>query len=224
MFPIAQKAKFLLPVALTVLLVGCGTAPAMPPVPTVPASIPNPLAGLPANLPNMPSGSDLNSAMQGLGALGQLGQAMNADGTLKDPNAMNNLINTFEQMDQQQKLREYQQQESVDMPDGVPDFIKGLAYTNGKLVNAAFESMEPADLRLSYRTTDTVKTVGDFYRNAIKNPNLVAWKLKGQANGSDTGHTELQSLQGTRDDRIYIEYTKDSGLTAIKIRFYNYSM
>ncbi|MBI4835797.1 MAG: hypothetical protein HY817_00895 [Candidatus Abawacabacteria bacterium] len=218
-----SKAKLLLPIFGVLVLAACSLSPAVPTPPSPPVALPNilnnPLAGLPTNLPN----SDLNSALQGLNALGQLGQAVGPDGTITNPSAVSGIVNSFEEFARAQAARDFQELESVDFPEGVPDSVKSFNYTNGKLSGASFQSMDPIDLRLTYLTMDTLKTVGDFYRSLAKTSAAGEWKVKGQANGSDKSHIELQKLQGTNDDRVFIEFEKQSGLTEINIRYYNYS-
>ncbi len=215
---ISKKAKLLLPVALSLVLVACGTPP-VPPTVVVPSPLGNPLAGLPTNLP----ANELNAAMQGLNALGQLGQSIDANGQMQNAQALNNFANTLNQIEQQQAAQSYQMVDPVDMPEGTPDIVKQFNYTNGKLVGASIENSEPLDIRLTYNTLDPVTTVTSYYRQLIKNPLPTGWKVKSQMGGAESGYVELQKLEGSSDDRMKIDFSKEGGLTEVKVRYYNYS-
>lgn len=215
---VSTKVKLLVPVLLSVALVACGTPP-VPPTVSVPNPLTNPLASLPTNLP----ASDLGAAMQGLNALGQLGQSIDANGQIQNQAALNNFANSFEQIARQQAERDYQEVMPIDAPEGMPDLVKQFNYANGKLVGASVENSEPIDVRLTYSTLDSVGTVTNYYRQLVKSPLPTGWKVRGQAGSADEGHIELQRLAGSVDDRMMVEFSKDSGITEIRIRYYNYS-
>lgn len=221
---ILSRIKLVAPLAATVLFAGCG-APAVPPPPpaaintNVPAGAANnPLNSLAGLAPN----SDVGDALKGLGALSQLGAGLDAQGNVTDPNAVNNFANSLEQIQKDVATREYNQKEAVDFPSDAPDVLKAFAYTNGKLVNATYESMEPMDLRLVYDTMDPIKTIGEFYKNVAKTP-AAGWKVVSQSAGATNGSLEMQTKQGTREDRIAVRWEMNNGIAEIHIRSWTYA-
>lgn len=218
---ILSRLKMVAPLAAAMLLAGCGAVavpppPAMVPMTSVPGT--NPLNSLNGMVPN----SDVGDALKGLGALSQLGTALDAQGNLKDPNAMNNFVSNLDQIQKDMSAREYAQKEAVDFPGDAPDALKGFAYTGGKLVNATYESMEPVDLRLVYDTMDSIKTIGDFYKNVSKNL-PAGWKVVSQSAGATAGSVEVQMKQGTREDRVATRWEMNNGIAEIHIRSWTYS-
>lgn len=219
---ILSRLKIVAPLAATMLFAGCGPAAVPPPPPAAMGTV------LPSNNPlnslaNLAPSSDVGDALKGLGALSQLGNAVDAQGNLKDPNALNNFANSLEQMQKDAAQREYNQKEPVDFPSDAPDALKSFAYSNGKLVNATYESMDPVDLRLVYDTLDPIKTIGDFYKNLIKTPSA-GWKLVKQSAGASDGNIELQNKQGaTKEDRISVRWEMNNGIAEIHIRSWQYS-
>ena len=221
--------KFVAPLAATILLAGCG-APAVPPPPpgmapintAMPAAIGNPLNPLASMMPN----SDVGDALKGLGALSQLGNAVDAQGNIKDPNAMSNFANSLDQMQKDIATREYNQKEAVDFPSDAPhaDVLQAFAYKNGKLVNATYESMDPVDLRLSYDTLDPIKSIADFYKGLIKSP-AAGWKVVSQSMGAEDGHVELsnKTTASTHDEHISVRWEMNNGIAEIHIRSWVYS-
>ncbi len=219
-----SRLKMVAPLAATVLLVGCG-APAVPPPPpaAMNTNLPAGMANNPLNaLGNLAPNSDVGDALKGLGALSQLGTSLDAQGNLTDPNAVNNFANSLEQIQKDVAAREYAQKEAVEFPSDAPDALKAFAYTNGKLVNATYESMEPVDLRLVYDTMDSIKVIGEFYKNVAKTP-AAGWKVVSQSAGATNGSLEMQMKQGTREDRIATRWEMNNGIAEIHIRSWTYS-
>ncbi len=217
-----QLGKFLVPVSAMVLLVGCGA-----PVPPPPPAANNPLASVLGTTNPLgsilPGNSEMNNALNGLNALGNLGNAFDANGNLKDQNAVNNFANSLEQIANNQAKLEYEQKESIEFPSDAPAVVSSYAYTNGKLTNATYQSMDPIDLRLSYDTLDTPKTVSDFYKNVVKNL-PAGWKTVSQSAGTDNGTIEVQTKEGTADQRINVSWEQNGAMTSIRIRSWMYSL
>ncbi len=221
---ILSRLKMVAPLAATVILAGCGAVAVPPPPPAamMPITTAMPGTNLLNPLTGMVPNSDVGDALKGLGALSQLGTAMDAQGNLKDPNAMNNFVSNLDQIQKDMSAREYAQKEAVDFPSDAPAALKSFEYTGGKLVNATYESMEPVDLRLVYDTMDTIKTIGDFYKNVSKNL-PAGWKVVSQSAGATDGSVEVQMKQGTREDRVATRWEMNNGIAEIHIRSWTYS-
>lgn len=224
---VSSKVKFCVPFLLGVFLVACGATPAipLPPGAAVPSALPtsssNPLAPLTGLTPN----SDVGDALKGLGALSQLGNAVDQKGNVTDPNAMQNFLNTIQDLDKQQKARDFAQKESLDFPQNAPQILKNFAYASAKLTAMDDSSSTPNfDISLTYQTLDVMKTVGDFYKNLGKTL-TGGWKITGQSADATEGSLSIQNKPANGEENLRVTWSDDAGLTLIRIRYWtNYNV
>ncbi len=220
----STKVKLLVPAVLGMFLIACGGTPAIPlppgvpSVPGMPTNPANPLAPLTGLAPN----SEVGDAMQGLGALSQLGNAFDQQGNVTDPNAMQNFLDSIQQIDAQQKAREFAAKESLEFPSDAPAVLRSFVYANAKLTELNDGSSAPnSDIRMTYQTMDVMKTVADFYKNLGKTA-TGGWKITAQSASAKEGSLTLQNKPANGEENMAVSWSEDGGITTIRLHYWTY--
>jgi hypothetical protein len=130
-----------------------------------------------------------------------------------DPEAAAKMMESYVQLEGQMALDEFEKLESLDAPS---DFPSGLIYNKGKITSSSDDSYEGyINKNITIETTDSLKTVKDFYKNLFSQS---TWTITSQSSESDGASFEATDAAAI-DASVSINADSYSKIASISILY-----
>lgn len=134
---------------------------------------------------------DTVQTAQNVADLARIGEKASEAANTNSPEAIAEAIGQYADFASKIELQQFEKVQPVDAPEGFP---KDLIYANGKLTESSDDSSESyLNKDISIKTTESLTTVRDFYKNLLgKDP----WKITSQSNDADSSSIYAKNKDG----------------------------
>jgi len=196
--------------AIVVLFVGCGKAES--PLEAASKEAAKDLAATQPDISSTGSTGEIKDLSDYMAAQQKIGEAYDEN----DPEAVAKMMEAYAELGAEMELREFEEVEAVDAPS---DFPPSLIYGKGKITSSSDSGDESyINKSITIETTESLKTVKDFYKNLFSQP---TWDLTSQSSESDGASYDATDSAGI-EASVYIYADTYSKLVSIDISYSGY--
>ncbi|MCK9186414.1 hypothetical protein M0P48_03170 [Candidatus Gracilibacteria bacterium] len=148
-------------------------------------------------------------AIENYKELAEVQQEIAKDYDPNNPEDVAKMMETYAEFGSKMELQEFDKAESVDAPSGFP---AGLVYGKGKITSASDDGSEGyVNQSITIQTTETVKTVKDFYKNLFSQ---APWKITSQ---SSEGSGASYGVTGSDGLEVSVNISSDSYSKLVRV-------